>query len=46
MRIVKYVFTLLVSGFLYRPIMFYLVPAVIATMSGRARPWHEGLGSA
>jgi glycosyltransferase involved in cell wall biosynthesis len=30
MRIVKYVLTLLVSGFLYRPIMFYLVPALLA----------------
>jgi glycosyltransferase involved in cell wall biosynthesis len=32
MRIAKYVLTLLVSGFLYRPIMFYLVPAVLALL--------------
>jgi glycosyltransferase involved in cell wall biosynthesis len=30
MRIAKYVATLLVSGFLYRPIMFFLVPGVTA----------------
>ncbi len=30
MRIVKYVATLLVSGFLYRPILFFLVPGVTA----------------
>lgn len=30
MRIAKYVVTLLVSGFLYRPIMFFLVPGVTA----------------
>jgi glycosyltransferase involved in cell wall biosynthesis len=28
MRIVKHVLTLLVSGFLYRPIMFFLLPAI------------------
>jgi len=28
MRIVRHVLTLLVSGFLYRPIMFFLLPAV------------------
>ena len=30
MRIAKYVVTLLVSGFLYRPIMFFLIPGVTA----------------
>jgi len=30
MRIAKYVATLLVSGFLYRPIMFFLVPGFVA----------------
>jgi glycosyltransferase involved in cell wall biosynthesis len=30
MRIAKYVATLLVSGFLYRPILFFLVPGVVA----------------
>ena len=30
MRIAKYVVTLLVSGFLYRPIMFFLVPGLTA----------------
>ncbi len=30
MRIAQYVVTLLVSGFLYRPIMFFLVPGVTA----------------
>ncbi len=30
MRITKYVVTLLVSGFLYRPIMFFLVPGITA----------------
>jgi hypothetical protein len=30
MRIAKYVATLLVSGFLYRPIMFFAVPAAMA----------------
>jgi glycosyltransferase involved in cell wall biosynthesis len=30
MRIAKYVLTLMVSGFLYRPIMFFLVPGVTA----------------
>jgi glycosyltransferase involved in cell wall biosynthesis len=30
MRIAKYVVTLLVSGFLYRPILFFLVPGVMA----------------
>jgi glycosyltransferase involved in cell wall biosynthesis len=30
MRIAKYVATLLVSGFLYRPIMFFLVPGCMA----------------
>jgi glycosyltransferase involved in cell wall biosynthesis len=30
MRIAKYIVTLLVSGFLYRPIMFFLVPGITA----------------
>lgn len=30
MRIARYVLTLLVSGFLYRPIMFFLLPAIAA----------------
>jgi glycosyltransferase involved in cell wall biosynthesis len=30
MRVAKYVVTLLVSGFLYRPIMFFLVPGLTA----------------
>jgi len=30
MRIAKYIVTLLVSGFLYRPIMFFLVPGLAA----------------
>jgi hypothetical protein len=30
MRIAKYVMTILVSGFLYRPIMFFLVPGITA----------------
>jgi glycosyltransferase involved in cell wall biosynthesis len=32
MRIVKYLVTLLVSGFLYRPIMFFLVPGIMALL--------------
>lgn len=32
MRIARYVLTLLVSGFLYRPILFFLVPGVTALL--------------
>jgi hypothetical protein len=32
MRIARYVLTLLVSGFLYRPILFFLVPGLTALL--------------
>jgi glycosyltransferase involved in cell wall biosynthesis len=40
MRIPKYLLTLLVSGFLYRPILFFLVPGLIAlATAGAAAVW-------